>query len=433
MNIEELFRTKLDNSELIPSDNVGDQLMRRLSVKEFLHFSPGRFNVYYLGAIVAAAAAAIVLFTTNHETNVKPDNSIIESPVVRDSIPVAESIKIKTITDKHLINTVKPETGKLSAKTTINKKTGTGTQSITPKPVRDTLVNQQIATDKPAKTLAEPATISNKVSLKGPASASINASLVEGCAPLKVKFINNSTSYSSCKWSFGEGGFSSDKNPEWIFDVEGEYKVVLDITGNSGETETASIIITVHPRPQARFDITPEKPVLPDDEVHFLNYSKNALKYRWDFGDRTTSTAFEPDHRYSRYGNYNVRLIATSEYGCSDTTIVRNAFAESGCYIKFPNAFIPGTDGPIGGFYSAKNDENARIFHPTTSGVSEYHLKIFNKQGIEIFESNDINIGWDGYRKGQLCVPGVYIWKVRGTFKNGEPFVQMGDVTILRN
>jgi phosphoketolase len=44
-----------------------------------------------------------------------------------------------------------------------------------------------------------------------------------------------------------------------------------------------------------------------------------------------------------------------------------------------------------------------------------------------------VNFGWDGYLKGQLCEQGVYIWKVRGTYKNGEPFVKMGDVTLLKN
>jgi hypothetical protein len=64
--------------------------------------------------------------------------------------------------------------------------------------------------------------------------------------------------------------------------------------------------------------------------------------------------------------------------------------------------------------------------------VSDFQLRIFSKKGILIFESNDIYIGWDGYLKGQLCDPGVYIWKVRGTYKNGEPFVKMGDVTLLK-
>jgi hypothetical protein len=65
--------------------------------------------------------------------------------------------------------------------------------------------------------------------------------------------------------------------------------------------------------------------------------------------------------------------------------------------------------------------------------VTEYQLKIFSKLGIPIYESNDINLGWDGYNKDQLCDAGVYIWKVRGNFRNGESFTKMGDLTLLVN
>ena len=157
------------------------------------------------------------------------------------------------------------------------------------------------------------------------------------------------------------------------------------------------------------------------------------MKYLWSFGDGSTSEQFEPLHRYEKYGNYNVSLKVYSENGCSDSLMVLNAFSGSAYFIEFPNAFIPNTGGPSGGVYSSKSDESAQVFHPSFSGVSEYHLKIFSKLGVLIFETNDINIGWDGYFKGQLSNPGVYIWKVRGNFSNGEPFTKMGDVTLLRN
>jgi hypothetical protein len=110
-----------------------------------------------------------------------------------------------------------------------------------------------------------------------------------------------------------------------------------------------------------------------------------------------------------------------------------NAFTGSEYFIEFPNAFIPNMQGPSGGYYSSKSDEDAQVFHPVSSGVADYQFKVFSKLGILIFESSDINIGWDGYFKGQLCEPGVYIWKVRGNFRNGEPFTRMGDITLLKN
>ena len=33
---------------------------------------------------------------------------------------------------------------------------------------------------------------------------------------------------------------------------------------------------------------------------------------------------------------------------------------------------------------------------------------------------------------GQLSNYGVYIWKVRGKYRNGETFTKMGDVTLLK-
>jgi PKD repeat protein len=435
MNVRELFRNNLENSEVIPGDSVRNELMKRLGRKEFVRFNPSRFNVYYLGGIAAAVIVSAIMLTTGTDPgnsvqniNIVPENEISD---ITDSntfvIPVGEPARfgekkdLKVQSDRTIKNErsdqpkaiiVLPVIPKADIKDSVK-----GSSDILPK--SNESINNRNGNYIPEKV---------KV-----LSASYETSVISGCSPLKVRFMNHSVASASCQWQFGDGGFSSEKDPEWIFDVEGDYKIVLKVQDSIGRQETASTIITVHPKPVARFESVPDKPVLPDDNIRFLNYSTDAVRYRWDFGDGKTSNEFEPDHKYMKYGNYNLKLIAWSNFGCSDTMLVKNAFSGSGCFIEFPNAFIPGTEGPVGGYYSIKSDESARIFHPTTSGVAEYHLKIFSKLGILIFESNDINIGWDGYFKGQLCEPGVYIWKVRGAFKNGEPFVKMGDITLLKN
>lgn len=435
MNIRELFRSKLENSEVTPAGSVKKELMRKLAVREFLHFNPKRFNIYYAGGIIVTAITALVISSSVNTRNNNQDKKPGEDNYGRSDTTAIVENQVKTREDNQAVNIAviertsqKRESKKHIASSEIksidNKAVIKGKDSLVIMP--DTIRKKAVYPDKLSDKR-------NTVNLQRTISAAFTASSESGCSPLKVKFMNTSNSFDSCRWVFGDGGFSNEKNPEWIFDQEGEYRIVLKVFNSNGSQAVATSAIVVHPRPVARFEITPEKPVIPDDAIRFVNYSADAVRYRWEFGDGNISNAFEPDHKYRKYTNYNVRLIAWSEFGCTDTMLVKNAFAGSGCFINFPNAFIPGSDGPSGGYYSTKSDEAARIFHPVTSGVNEFHLKIFSKQGILIFESNEISFGWDGYLKGQLCEPGVYIWKVRGTYNNGEPFVKMGDVTLLKN
>ena len=436
MNIRELFRRKLGNAEITPDPSVRDSLMRNLARREFLRFNPARFNIYYLGGILLAVITSAIILSSGGE---KSDKLIPESPYG----DITNSGVIKNINapeEQELVQ--KPD--ELIEKQNDLKENPTVRKSVESKSVPDKTKSDR------ENSFIPPASVNDSFSRKNlfkEASPGMNRlqsgfsdedvlfepSSDEGCVPLKLHFNIKTEAYSSCKWTFGDGGFSDEKDPEWIFDVEGDYKVVLTLFGPDGSTKTSSVIIRVHPKPVARFEISPEKALIPEDEIRFYNYSTNAVSYKWEFGDGASSELFEPRHIYSKFDNYNIRLIVTSDHGCSDSLIIMNAFSGSEFYIDFPNAFIPNIQGPTGGYYSSKSDESAEVFHPGFFGVSNYQLKIFSKLGIMIFESNDINIGWDGYLNGQLCEPGVYIWKVRGNFRNGEPFTKMGDLTLLKN
>jgi len=67
-----------------------------------------------------------------------------------------------------------------------------------------------------------------------------------------------------------------------------------------------------------------------------------------------------------------------------------------------PNAFTPNGDG--------LNDE----FKPVQRYdlVKRYHLYIYNRWGQFIFETSDINTGWDGTYKGKPAEQGAYVYKI---------------------
>jgi hypothetical protein len=140
----------------------------------------------------------------------------------------------------------------------------------------------------------------------------------------------------------------------------------------------------------------------------------------------------EPIHYYEQAGSYNVKLKVWTTNHCYDSLTILNAFTGPEAEIFFPNAFTPNMTGPTGGSYDINDISNA-IFHPVVKGeLIEYQLKIFNRQGLQIFESNDVSLGWDGYYQEKLAVQGVYIWKARGKFSNGKTFVKSGDITLVR-
>jgi hypothetical protein len=437
INLREFFREKLEFAEVIPDAQVRLKLMRRVAIKEFMHFNPERLNIYYLGGIlITVITAAVLLFAGSENSN--RSNSISISAKFEKSdigsyveVPLEQPIRLKpdssnVVHNKSIRSNITSQLPEKS-KSESSKATESRENSVSfPSSINNSFSKNSLFTEITIDTKKLQSGFKADESL-------IDPSATVGCAPMKVRFHINLASYDSCIWIFGDGGYSSQRDPEWIFDVEGEYKVVVEVFSHNGENISATASVTVHPRPQVHFEIVSEKAASSGNNFRFLNYSTNASQFRWDFGDGSTSEFFEPTHTYTKFSNYNVRLVAFSDWGCSDSLTIFNAFSGSDYFIDFPNAFIPNVQGPSGGYYSRKSDEAAQVFHPSYSGVSDYQLKIFSKLGIPIFESNDINLGWDGYNNGQLSEPGVYIWKVRGKFRNGEPFIKMGDVTLLKN
>ena len=435
LSLEQLFKTVLEQSDPIPGDQVKRELMKRLARKEFMRFNPARFNIYYLAGIVAAGVTATLLLMSGAENEIDLPSSPGTGEIIINNAPLKVSdnytgIPGKNIAEKPAAERNVQEAGLQSENIKDETPAENSKSLIVPEKTRNAIIPDSAI----QKTLRidNISDIGKKAELQMRTVAAFDVSAQSGCIPFKVSFRNNSQAFDSCRWIFGDGGFSNETDPVWIFDRAGEFRVTLIAFGKAGEEVSESRILNVYPSPEARFEFQPENPIIPDDAIRFINYSVDAVRYKWDFGDGRSSVAYEPEHKYDRFSNYNIRLIVWSNHGCSDSVTVLNALAGSGCYIDFPNAFIPNPDGPSGGYYTQKSDEGAQIFHPVTSGVSEFQLRIFSKIGILIFESNDINIGWDGYHNGQLCDPGVYIWKVRGVYKNGEPFVKMGDITLLK-
>ena len=101
--------------------------------------------------------------------------------------------------------------------------------------------------------------------------------------------------------------------------------------------------------------------------------------------------------------------------------------------LLFSTVFQPNKEGPIDiDQLPTGGDQVDQFFYPPIrQKIIKYKLQIFNRLGVLIFQSDDINKPWNGYYKGKLCPQGVYVWYVEGKYQNGEPFKKVGDVTLL--
>ncbi|MFA0960772.1 PKD domain-containing protein [Roseivirga sp. BDSF3-8] len=259
-----------------------------------------------------------------------------------------------------------------------------------------------------------------------------------GCAPLTVEFTNQTkfAREDTYFWEFGDNlGTSTVKNPVYTYTQPGIYSVRLTASNDLGVDveEVKESYIEVYENPRASFNVRPRTVYLPDMPVYTVNLSYKADQYIWDFGDGTTYEDYEPVHTYATPGVYDIKLIAIGADGCTDTLLIEKAInAVEGGEVRIPNAFTPNLDGPIGGEVPGGGAVVNDVFLPLMEGVTEFNMQIFNRWGELLFESEDKNVGWDGYYKGQLCAPDVYVYKLTFRYINGEQVTRVGDVTLVR-
>lgn len=125
-------------------------------------------------------------------------------------------------------------------------------------------------------------------------------------------------------WDFGDGSpVSNLQNPSHVYAASGNFNVTLSISSGFGCTSTLTAPILVYPAPAANFTA----PVAcPQDTIQYTDLSSissgTITNWAWDFDDGTASAIQNPQHGFALfYDSFNVELIVTSNFGCTDTIV----------------------------------------------------------------------------------------------------------------
>ncbi|WP_295650071.1 PKD domain-containing protein [uncultured Mucilaginibacter sp.] len=271
-----------------------------------------------------------------------------------------------------------------------------------------------------------PDTAKHIVKVANVPKASFAANVTNGCTILTTTFVNASVNASSYLWDFGDGTVSVLKTPTHTFSyVNAPYTIKLIAYGEFGCSDTIKVVkyITVAAPPTANFIVVPDSVIaIPNHSFQFNKITTGAgiTNYNWDFGDGKTSTDSMPSHVYVDTGKYKVKLTVTNVAGCQAVRIRTVQITGIPLYLYVPNAFEPS---------STKSE--LQTFNVRAFGLADYTLKVFNKWGQVIFQTNVLDAngiptqGWDGMMAGAPAPQGVYVWEISAHFIDGTQWKGM--------
>jgi len=155
---------------------------------------------------------------------------------------------------------------------------------------------------------------------------------------LTVSFVNNSKGNNlSYQWDFGDGNTSTQANPTHFYSGFGDYDVRLIVNGlNCSDTLEIKSFVRLA---QLKADFTVQKKEFCfGDSIAFINQSTGATRYRWNFGDGSSSTLKNPTKVYQDSGFFVVELITSLGTACiethTDTIHVQQVIAD---FVSEPN------------------------------------------------------------------------------------------------
>lgn len=240
------------------------------------------------------------------------------------------------------------------------------------------------------------------VNMKPVPSLSVNSGSVCGGSALLL-LANASIAGGTYVWQpGGETTPSISQSPSTATNYTVSYTV-------NGCSASALASIGIYPNPDAAVNPSAGS-IAPGDEVAIV--ASGGTSYLWNTGASTAQILMKP------LETTTYCATVTNANGCKREACVEvQVRAESTLYI--PNVFTPNGDGI--------NDE----FHIASYNLSEFDIKIFNRWGQLLFQTNDPLKGWDGSFRGQT-VAGVYVFTLKAKGNDGSEYRKSGHITLIQ-
>lgn len=140
------------------------------------------------------------------------------------------------------------------------------------------------------------------------------------------QFVSTSTISSgplTAQWSFGDGTVANVSPATHLYQTSGTFPVKLRVGSNAGCLDSVTQLVVVHPKPQVSFLVNSSIQCLAGNLFQFTNTSaiqSGYMTYSWSFGNSVGSQSTNTNYSFSAAGSYPIKLVATSNFGCVDSS-----------------------------------------------------------------------------------------------------------------
>jgi len=195
----------------------------------------------------------------------------------------------------------------------------------------------------------------------------------------------------------------------------GQHTVTYGISGACGDSLERTVI--VHESPDYVLASTDESCIGQSDGSASLIVSNGTAPYSIEWSNLSDSDSIfnlSP-------GLYSFTI--TDDNLCQISGQVVIIASQEDCISS--NIFVPNIFSPNG-------DQINDILYVRGPAITSMRFLIYNRWGQKMFESNNVNTGWNGQYKGLPAELGVYNWMLEAQLLNGNEVKKSGNVTLVR-
>jgi len=178
-----------------------------------------------------------------------------------------------------------------------------------------------------------------------------------------------------------------------------------------------SLTMNVQVYPNAILKL-PDTVLLYPGQNYQMDPLTNCVDFTWYPPDGLTS-AIVSNPIASPTQNTQYIVVGVTENNCEAVDTI-NLVMNPTTILAVPNAFTPGA--------SVNN-----VLYIKKEGLASLnYFRIFDRWGVKVFETNNIDQGWDGTFNGAAQPFGVYVYEMQAVTNTGQLYTRQGNITLLR-